>query len=489
MSDLLYLFESLILNLGEMIRILGGIIFVLGLLDAFFGYKLFNMMLAITGFLVGAIVGLMILINAGIDITDRGALTTYILIGGIVGASLAGIFHKVGVFIVVGAMGIIIFLLATQNIQVSLVFGIICGIVGVFLEKYIIIIATALSGGGLAAIGIWFIGIANGDDINFGAIVWLIGIGGMIFQFWLEKRIPKEAVADTLLGDLIEDILDGIVFIISLLGRSLYCLIKDPKGVIHAFVYKADSDEINPILVVFCLGIPIVVGTIVGVMFKSLVLALGVVALIYVLWVALYVKKRKAEVLPGGYVPKYTWESWINRVMDSEIFLFFVLFVMPFFPALFLSSFINNSAISAILALFGIVGSYIVLFKIIDSLPAKGSTHPDLCEDKSIDKQQGDMMGVKKKADKTKAELENKEADAGLKLLTKPESRLNTYDEIHMITCSSCGKMINADANFCNFCGSKVIPIDMIVCKNCGKSITKDANFCYYCGEKIRKDI
>lgn len=76
----------------------------------------------------------------------------------------------------------------------------------------------------------------------------------------------------------------------------------------------------------------------------------------------------------------------------------------------------------------------------------------------------------------------------GAKVIMKLSQEQEKQDNIHVIACTGCGKMINRDANFCAFCGNKIIKVDKSVCVNCGKPITESSNFCHYCGEKITKN-
>lgn len=192
----LNLLELLIPDLDEWIEVIGILILFCGIAEAFFGYKLFNLLLGIIGFSIGATVGVMLFLQSGNIYNNSDAIRIYILIGGIIGAALAETFHKLGVFLTVGAMGMFIIFLITQNEQISLVLGIICGIAGVIIEKYIIIVTTALSGGKLAAMGIWFIGLANGENKRVQLLGWIIGICGMVFQLWIEKVKPIGVMAD-----------------------------------------------------------------------------------------------------------------------------------------------------------------------------------------------------------------------------------------------------------------------------------------------------
>lgn len=93
----------------------------------------------------------------------------------------------------------------------------------------------------------------------------------------------------------------------------------------------------------------------------------------------------------------------------------------------------------------------------------------------------------KEDADIVKTQLESEGAKAALKVLPESET-VAEKNNVHRVACVSCGKMINEDAKFCNFCGNKVVKTDISVCINCGNPIAANANFCHYCGERLRKD-
>ncbi len=178
---------------------LGIVLLLWGLANAFFGYKIFKVVLAITGFFTGMlllpmVVGLFLFFST--DISEGSSIALIVLlglVGGVIGAVLAVLLYKVGVFFSVGMMGFIMFFVIVRQAWLALVLGIICGIVGVILDKYVIIVSTGLSGGSLAGVGV---GMITG---NFGAFLIAIGlifgICGIVFQVWMERRKPAAVAA------------------------------------------------------------------------------------------------------------------------------------------------------------------------------------------------------------------------------------------------------------------------------------------------------
>lgn len=178
---------------------LGIVLLLWGLANAFFGYKIFKVVLAITGFFTGmlllpAVVGLLLFFSP--DISEGSLIALMVLLGlagGVIGAVLAVLLYKVGVFFSVGMMGFIVFFVIVQQAEIALVLGIICGIAGVILDKYVIIVSTGLSGGSLMGAGFGMI------TSNFGAFLIVIGlifgICGIVFQVWMERRKPAAVAA------------------------------------------------------------------------------------------------------------------------------------------------------------------------------------------------------------------------------------------------------------------------------------------------------
>lgn len=172
---------------------LGAVFLVWGLVNALFGYKLFKIVLAITGFIVGVVIGLIVGAALGASGDMEAIIPVAAILGGILGAVLAVALHKVGVFFAVGAMGFLVFYILLRIFPIALVLGIVCGIVGVILEKYAVIVSTALSGGSLAGVGLGFITGNLGGFVFVSGL--LIGIGGIVFQLWLERPKPAAVAA------------------------------------------------------------------------------------------------------------------------------------------------------------------------------------------------------------------------------------------------------------------------------------------------------
>ncbi|MCI8693037.1 MAG: DUF4203 domain-containing protein [Lachnospiraceae bacterium] len=199
MDDILYFLGLLIPNLDKALKTIGVVTLLFGLANAFFGYKLFKAMISLIGFLVCAFAGGMVFIQTQSIFSDSEKFWIYVLAGGLIGSFLADIFHDLGVFLVTGAMGAAAGFLITQSTETALVVGVIVGFLSVFFEKYVIIISTAISGGRLAALGILFMRLAEGEYKEAWGVGWLIAVCGMVVQFLSvclpDQQIPEKDVA------------------------------------------------------------------------------------------------------------------------------------------------------------------------------------------------------------------------------------------------------------------------------------------------------
>ncbi len=175
--------DSLYTNGGVPVIVAGILAVALGALESFLGYRIFKIQVAIVAFLAGLAIGISAFQAA------FGILWLSIAFGVLLGALLAWVsikIYKVGVFLVVGIFAFLVTLAFVQNVWFGLIAGIVAGVLGVFLTKPVIIVATAFGGGSVAASGIGML-FWNATD---GGPVWLhwailaaLGISGAIVQF------------------------------------------------------------------------------------------------------------------------------------------------------------------------------------------------------------------------------------------------------------------------------------------------------------------
>ncbi|MDB6113930.1 MAG: hypothetical protein JWQ83_833 [Lacunisphaera sp.] len=120
-----------------------------GVLDCFFGYRVFKITLAVLGGLIGALGAQAIAVAAG---GGHTGVMVAMIVGGLVGAGLAFLLYIGAVFVAGFGFGATlgVLLLANFNHMVALLTGVVLGVIGGFLavkvQKVLIILSTALLG-------------------------------------------------------------------------------------------------------------------------------------------------------------------------------------------------------------------------------------------------------------------------------------------------------------------------------------------------------
>jgi hypothetical protein len=184
-----------------------------GILDCFFGYRVFKVTLALLGGLLGAFLGQSLAVALSFG---PGAQIAAIVIGGLLGAGLAYMLYVGAVFVAGFGFGstLGILLLAHYNQMVALMTGCVMGIIGGFLavklQQILIILATALLGSFRTILAIsyftnrldWIFYFRNpqqlpalidGNGWMFPAIL-VLAVVGVIAQFELGgSGAPKKA--------------------------------------------------------------------------------------------------------------------------------------------------------------------------------------------------------------------------------------------------------------------------------------------------------
>jgi len=127
-----------------------------GLLNCFFGYRIFRFMLGVYGFLLGALVGA--IVAGGVGEGQVWVLIVGAIVGGIVGAALMVLLYLAGVFVVGAIAGIVVAnaigaaLGLDMPTLVVIILAVVVGIVALILQRVVLILATAFSGA-WAAVG------------------------------------------------------------------------------------------------------------------------------------------------------------------------------------------------------------------------------------------------------------------------------------------------------------------------------------------------
>jgi hypothetical protein len=160
---------------GDLTSISGGAALLIalvsiafGLLNCFFGYRIFRIMLGVYGFILGAVAGFSLVNSVAPDETLWLLLGA--LIGGLLGAALMVVFYFIGVFLVGALAG------ALLADTIGLAFGVdlpwlvliiaavAAGVMALFFQRYAIILATALSGAWTAVGGTF--SLISGRDLR-----------------------------------------------------------------------------------------------------------------------------------------------------------------------------------------------------------------------------------------------------------------------------------------------------------------------------------
>ncbi|MCM1059124.1 MAG: TMEM198/TM7SF3 family protein [Eubacterium sp.] len=155
--------------LNSIISAIAFIIFIIGVIQCFFGYKWLKLVLAVSGFMTGTVIGSVVGLIGGINSTDSvsevvNMIIAVMVIFGIIGAVISYKVYKLGVFLV-GFSGVYVICLIVSlagrlmsgsdsiaaSFITSLIPAIIAGCLMVKFTKPLIIIYTGISGAYTAA--------------------------------------------------------------------------------------------------------------------------------------------------------------------------------------------------------------------------------------------------------------------------------------------------------------------------------------------------
>ncbi|MEA5011813.1 MAG: hypothetical protein VB100_08855 [Angelakisella sp.] len=183
--------QALQSNLKGVFAVFSIIAAIYNAVICFFGYKLFKFQLGVVGFIVGGIMGGLLGALSG----QAPVAVLCLLLLAIFGAWLAVKLYKLGVFLTVStctaSILILVLLVAdlfdSTTVVISAIVGIAAGVLGVVLDKAIIIAFTAISGGLMTGVSLLL--PIDVDMLGFGVALGVIfAIIGVIVQFRLEKE-------------------------------------------------------------------------------------------------------------------------------------------------------------------------------------------------------------------------------------------------------------------------------------------------------------
>lgn len=175
--------NSLYASGGLPVIAMGIVAILLGVLESFFGYRLFKVQVAILAFLAGLGIGTSAF-NAAFH-TQWLSIVLAIALGILLGW-LSMKIYKVGVFIVVGVLAFAAALAFVHNGWFALIVAIIVGALGVVLTKHVLIITTAIAGGSIAAGGVSTLIWGSPQAVPFWLqllCVLVLGVLGAIVQY------------------------------------------------------------------------------------------------------------------------------------------------------------------------------------------------------------------------------------------------------------------------------------------------------------------
>ncbi|MBI4661532.1 MAG: DUF4203 domain-containing protein [Verrucomicrobia bacterium] len=195
-----------VLNLLVVLGILVGVV------QCFFGYRIFKVLLGVTGFVVGGgLAGWLAYAN-----TQEPAIAIVAgLLAGFIGAALLVALYFVGIFlfgaILGGVVGGAVFAIAQTHPEpvVLLVFVAVGGVIALISQKLMIIVSTAFSGAWSVVLGIAHIATGAVAPTSFEGLLrpggrhrvvmilcWLVlGAIGVIYQYRSAKITEKEKKA------------------------------------------------------------------------------------------------------------------------------------------------------------------------------------------------------------------------------------------------------------------------------------------------------
>jgi hypothetical protein len=130
------------------------VLLVGGIVACFFGYRLFRIVLAIFGFIIGALVA-----SSLFGTSDTGPMVAAAVVGGLMGAAVLFAAYFLGVAMVGAGLGALVanLLLAAGEREphfLVIVFAAIAGAVGaIYLQRYVIIVGTSFGGAWTLIVG------------------------------------------------------------------------------------------------------------------------------------------------------------------------------------------------------------------------------------------------------------------------------------------------------------------------------------------------
>ena len=146
-----------------------------GVVSCFFGHRLFRIVLALTGFILGAMMA-----SSVFGVTDTGPMTMAGLAGGLVGAALLFAAYFVGVALFGAGLGAALahlFFAASDTAPhylAVILLAVIGAALAMYVQRYVIIVATAFGGAWTLMVGVMaLLGDATAQAAATASDVWV----------------------------------------------------------------------------------------------------------------------------------------------------------------------------------------------------------------------------------------------------------------------------------------------------------------------------
>lgn len=186
---------------------LAALLIAVGAIQCFYGYRAFKVVLVFVGFIVGYALGFAMIESI---FHHRYAAFLVGMVAGVVVGSLINNVYLIGVFIVSGLFGgavaLQLYAIAGQHPEPTMlfIFAVLAGLLALFFQKLMIILATGLSGAWGVVAGIAWFATATINPVNIASVqkifragdtqgyiivgCWLLlGVIGVLFQY---QRLP-----------------------------------------------------------------------------------------------------------------------------------------------------------------------------------------------------------------------------------------------------------------------------------------------------------
>ena len=133
------------MNVDDIIRLFTCISLVIGAIECFAGFKIMKAMMAIWGLFIGAMLGVVLGVNAKSILLG----IVFVLLLGIGLAVLSYKLHLAGIFILTTFLTAVALYVIFENIVVAILIGLIVGGLAIYFVKPTVIITTSFSGAGI----------------------------------------------------------------------------------------------------------------------------------------------------------------------------------------------------------------------------------------------------------------------------------------------------------------------------------------------------